>query len=196
MAFVTFKVLFAFGFPIAVQLGSEHPLPHASGRAVARSPLTAEKETLLKALNPHWFGNVMAAAKRRWSWLNGAARQATDKFPAWDVLFPFVYGGALAVSLWWVWATLGHPFHPAWIAVPLAMILTADWTEHLIQLVQLRHYLPSTEGRIPDLWVRISNCVTIIKLWLTLGFYVSLAGLVVRMILRLSDRQLVTGAGE
>ena len=37
---------------------------------------------------------------------------------------------------------------------------------------------------------------TIIKLWLTFGFYVSLAGLVVRMILTLSDRRLVTDAGE
>ena len=171
-------------------------LPHASGPAAAQNPLNAEEQALLKPLHLRWFGHGLEAAARSWSWLIGVGRQAGETFQFIDVLFSFVYGGALAGSLWWVWTTLGHPFHQAWIAAPLAMILTADWTEHLIQLVQLRHYLPSTEGRIQSLWVRMSNCATIIKLWLTLGFYVSLAGLVVRMILTLSDRRLVTAAGE
>ena len=171
-------------------------LPHASDPAAALNPLNAEEHVLLKPRHLRWFGHGLEAAARYWSWLIGVGQQAGETFQFIDVLFPFVYGGALASSLWWVWTTSGHPFHPAWIAAPLAMILTADWTEHLIQLVQLRHYLPSTEGRIQSLWVRISNCATIIKLWLTFGFYVSLAGLVVRMILTLSDRRLVTDAGE
>ena len=182
MASVTLNALLTPGFPVAVLFGGDHLPSHATGRAAARRQPIDGTQDKPEPLARHWLMFV--------------GRWAVEKHRTLDLLFPFAYGGALAVSLWWVWATLGHPFHPAWIAAPLAMILTADWTEHLIQLVQLRHYLPSTEGRIQSLWVRISNCATIIKLWLTLGFYVSLAGLVVRMILTLSDRRLVTDAGE
>ena len=182
MAPVTVNALLTPGFPVTVLFGGHHLPSPATGRTAAIRQSIDGTQGRSEPLTRHWLAFV-----DRW---------AEEKHLTLDLLFPVAHGGALAVSLWWVWATLGHPFHPAWIAAPLAMILTADWTEHLIQLVQLRHYLPSTEGRIQSLWVRISNCATIIKLWLTFGFYVSLAGLVVRMILTLSDRRLVTDAGK
>ena len=76
------------------------------------------------------------------------------------------------------------------------MILTSDWTENLIHLAQLRHYVSSNEGRIQGLWIQISSCATIIKLWLTSGLYVSLVGLLVRLILTLLDKRLVADAVE
>lgn len=139
---------------------------------------------------------VLSHAKGFWSWLKPAGRQAEEKFLIQDLLFPLFYGGALAASLWWVWVTVGRPFHPAWIVAPLAMILTADWTENLIHLAQLRHYVPSNEGRIQSFWIQVSSCATIIKLWLTLGLYVSLVGLVIKLIVSLSERHLVVDAAE
>lgn len=194
MALITFKVHVAFGFPLDVQLGGEQLLPHASGHAAVINPLSAKTQALLKALNPRWLGSGLDAAKRCWPWLNEATRQATEKFPARSVLFPVVYGGALAVNLWWVWETLGHPFYPAWIVAPLAMILTADWTEHLLQLAQLSHSVSSNKSRAQNLWLEISGCATTITLWLTLGLYLSLMGLVAKLMVMLAHRRLFVDA--
>ena len=91
---------------------------------------------------------------------------------------------------------VGYSFHPAWTVAPLAMIVTADWTVHLIHLAQLRHYVPSHGGRMHNFWVQMGGCATMIKLWLTLGLYVSLVGLVVRIFLTLSERRLTAAAAE
>ena len=196
MAPVTVNALLTPGFPVTVLFGGNHLPSPATGRTAAiRQPIGGTQDTP-EPMNRRWSRYKTIAVAEYRNWLTFVGHWAEEKHLTLGLLFPFAYGGALAGSLWWVWATLGHPFHPAWIAAPLAMILTADWTEHLIQLVQLRHYLPSTEARMPDLWVRISNGATIIKLWLTLGLYVSLAGLVVRMILTLSDRRLVSDAAK
>jgi hypothetical protein len=158
--------------------------------------LTPGEQRVPELLNLHWFGYQREAAKKYWSWLNALGRQAGEKCLALDLLFSFVYGGAFAANLWWVWATVGRPFHPVWIVAPLAMILTADWTENLIQLAQLRHYVPSNEGRIQSFWIQMSSCATMIKLWLTLGLYVSLVGLVIKLIASFSERHLVVDAAE
>ena len=196
MAPVTVNALLTPGFPVTVLFGGNHLPSPATGRTAAiRQPIGRTQDTP-EPMNRRWSRYTTIAVAEYRNWLTFVGHWAEEKHLTLDLLFPFAYGGALAVSLWWVWATLGHPFHPAWIAAPLAMILTADWTEQLIQLVQRRQYLPPTERRIQSLWVRVSNCATTIKLWLTLGFYVSLAGLIVRMILTLSDRRLMTDTGE
>ncbi len=190
------KALLALGFPVVVLLGGDQVLSHASGRAaVGKQPFQTE-QGVPKPLNLRWFGYGTEAAMEFWAKLGEVGRQAEKRFLLLDLVFPLFYGGALAASLWWIWVTLGRPFHPAWIVAPLAMILTADWMENLIQLTQLRRYVSSNEGRIQDLWIQISSCATIIKLWLTSGLYVSLAGLVVRMIFTLSDRRMATDVAE
>ncbi len=194
MTLPTFNIVFPLGFPIAMPSGGGQRLPHASAPAAAQNSLTTEEHTLLKPLHARWLGSGLDAAKRSWSWLTGAAQQAGKTLPTVDLLFPFVYGGALAVNLWWVWETLGHPFHPAWIVAPLAIIVMADWAENLLQLAQRRHSGSSHEDRIQNLWLEISACATIIKLWLALGLYVSLVGLVVKFIVVRSHRRLTVNA--
>ena len=49
---------------------------------------------------------------------------------------------------------------------------------------------------VQDLWIRMSGCATIIKLWLTSGLYVSLARLVISMIVTYSTRRMMTNATE
>ncbi len=196
MTSMIFKAFLAVGLPVAVLLGGSWVLSHMSGRACAGDLPTQTEQGVPKPLNLRWFGYGTEAAMEFWAKLGDAGRQAEKRFLLLDLVFPLFYGGALAASLWWIWVTLGRPFHPAWIVAPLAMILTADWTENLIQLAQLRHYVSSNEGRLQGLWIQISSCATIIKLWLTSGLYVSLVGLVVRMIFTLSDRRLVADAAE
>lgn len=191
-----FIALLALGFPVVVLLGGDEVLSTASGRSAATHQLTDGKQDTPKPLNLRWFGYGTDAAKTYWCWLKSAGRDAERTFLTMDLLFPLFYGGALAASLGWVWMTLGRPFHPAWIIAPLAMIAMADWTENLIQLAQLRHYVPSDESRIQDLWIHLSSCATIIKLWLTSGLYMSLIGLVVRMVFTLSDRRVTADALE
>ena len=177
------------GFPVELRLGDDQTLPDPGSLTSAITLPIARKQSEAESLKLHRFGPGAEAAKRIWSSLNSAARQAKEKLLTMGLLFSFVYGRAIAGSLWWIWVKVGHPFHPAWIVAPLAMIITADWTEHLIQLAQFRHYVPSHEGRMHNFWIQMSGCATMIKLWLTLGFYVSLVGLVVRMISALSIRR-------
>ena len=194
MASMALDRCMTLGFPVELRLGDDQTLPDPGSLTSAITLPISRKQSEPESLKLHRFGPGAEAAKIIWSSLNSAARQAKEKLLTMGLLFSFVYGGAIAGSLWWIWVKVGHPFHPAWIVAPLAMIITADWTEHLIQLAQFRHYVPSHEGRMHNFWIQMSGCATMIKLWLTLGFYVSLVGLVVRMISALSVRRLAASA--
>lgn len=194
MADKIFTALLALGFPITVLLGGDVVLSGASGRPPAVCQLTDEKQFAPKPLNRRWFGYGAEDAKAYWSWLESTGRQTEKTFLTLDLLFPFLYGGALAASLWWIWMTLGRPFHPAWILAPLVMITMADWLENLIQLAQLRHYMESNGQYVQSLWIQLAGCATIIKLWLTGGLYVSLAGLILKLLLTCPDRRLAGDA--
>lgn len=181
------------GFPLEVLLGSKQIQPYPKGVTSTLTQPPPEEKKAAKWLNLLRLGSGGGAGKRFWSWLNDAGRQAGEKFLTMDLLFAVTYGGALAASLWWVWVTVGHPFHPAWIVAPLAMMLIAEWTEYLIQLAQLRQYVASDESRIQHVWIQISSCETTLRLWLTLGLYVSLVELVLRTIFTVPNRP-VAGA--
>lgn len=196
MTSIASNTFITLGFPVEVRLGGDRIPSDPSGRVVAMNQPTDGKRDTPKPLNRRWVGDGTGAAKKCWSWLKPAGRQAEKEFLTLNLLFPFLYGGALAACLWWVWMALERPFHPAWIIAPLAIILTADWTENLIQLAQIHHYVSSNEGRIQDLWIQSSSCATIMKLWLTSGLSMSLIGLAVRMIVTLSDRRMATDAAE
>ena len=196
MASMALSTCMTLGFPLEVRLGDDQTLPHPSGLTSAITQPIFGKTSEGELIKFHRFGSGVEAAKRFRSWLNSAEGQAGDKFLTMGLLFSFVHGGAIAGSLWWVWVKVGYPFHPAWIVAPLAMIVTADWTEHLIHLAQLRHYIPSHGGRMHNFWIQLGGCATMIKLWLTLGFYVSLLGLVVRIFLTRSERRLTAAAAE
>ncbi|HYN22425.1 MAG TPA: hypothetical protein VE078_15800 [Thermoanaerobaculia bacterium] len=93
-----------------------------------------------------------------------------------DLVFPFLYCGALAASLLMAWASLGRTFNPAWILAPLVITLLADWTENLTQLKQLQRFLDGLA--LQENWIRIASTATALKLsffyasWLLLFFLV------------------------
>ena len=186
----------ALGDPIEVLVGGGSILPHPRGRAAVTISLTPGEQKAQERLNLRRSGYGTEAAKACWLWLTCTAHESGEKFLTLHLLFPFVYGGTLAANLWWVWVAVGRPFHPAWIMAPLAMMLAAEWTEHFIQRAQLRPYVSSNDDPLPTLWIQISSCATMVKLWLTFGLYVSLVGLVVKLIVSLSERHLVVDAAE
>ncbi|ULA60839.1 MAG: conserved membrane protein of unknown function [Nitrospira sp.] len=196
MAGKIFSALLALGFPIAVLFCGDAVMSGASGRAAAIHQLTDGKPNGPRPLNQRWFGYGSDAAQAYWCWLTPAGRQVEKRFLALDLLFPLLYGGALAASLGWVWTALERPFHPAWILAPLVMITMADWLENLIQLAQLRHYMSSNEQYVQSRWIQLSSCATIVKLWLTSGLYITLVGLILNFLFTFSGRRLANDAAK
>jgi hypothetical protein len=191
MASITFDRFTAPRFPVEV-LEEDKVLSYLSCcGASMTSPLPYEQK-VLQPLIHCWFRHE--DSQRQWprrSCLNGWAE---DQFLTLNLLFTIVYGGATAVGLWWVWRTAGCPFHPAWIIAPFAVIMTTDWTDHLIQLLQFRHCVSSNGERFETLVIQISSYATVIKTWLTLGLYVSLVGLTVKGFVRFWNRGLEVDA--
>lgn len=196
MADKRFAALLALGFPTTVLLCGSDKLSGGSDRAAALCRLIDGKQEHPRPLHQRWFGYGVDALQEYCSWFKPAGRRAEENILALTLLFPFLYGGALAASLGWIWVTLGRPFHPAWIIAPLVVITMADWLENLIQLAQLRHYVSSNEQCVQSLWIQLSSLATIIKLWIASGLYVSLAGLVLKMLLTFSGRRLASDAVE
>ena len=134
-------------------------------------------------------------ARAYWCWLTSGGRQPKSQFLTLDCLFSWLYGSALAASLCWMWMALGQPFHPGWIFAPLVMITMADGLENLVQAAQLRYMSPN-EPSAKSLWIQLAACATILKLWLTRGLYVTLAGLILNFLCTFSERHLATDAIE
>ena len=81
-----------------------------------------------------------------------------------DLVFPTLYGTALAVSLVTASAMLGSPVHVAWVVAPVVVTVLADWVENLVQLDQLRNYIESGETGLVARWIHVASTATIIKL--------------------------------
>jgi hypothetical protein len=109
------------------------------------------------------LGYDAGAVDRYWGALDGA-RTAEQHFLEVDLLFPFLYGGALAASLLLAWSMLGRPFSPAWIMAPVAITMLADWTENLVQLAQLRRYSTGGAHALQAGWIRVASAATSLKL--------------------------------
>ncbi|WHZ23955.1 MAG: hypothetical protein OJF47_003067 [Nitrospira sp.] len=189
MTGTTLNAVIALGFPIAVLLGGGPVLNRISGRASTIKRLTQAGHTVPKPLNMRWLGYGPAAVRIYWRALQKPGRLTERTFLRLDLLFPFLYGGALSASLWWVWVTLNNPFPLVWLTAPLAIALAADWTENLVQLNQLGRFQDGSEGdgNLQGAWIRVSSCATIIKLWLMSSLYVAL-GLLVWDILTTGER--------
>jgi hypothetical protein len=85
-----------------------------------------------------------------------------ERFLEMDLVFPFLYGGALAASLLTAWAALGRPYNPVWILAPLFIALLADWTENFVQIGQLQRHLAGIG--LQDGWIQVASTATALKL--------------------------------
>ena len=137
-----------------------------------------------KPLNERIRGYDAADLDRHWGSLDGRARRFEQRFLELDLLFPCLYGAALATSLLLAWAALGRPFHPAWLVVPVGITVVAHWTENLVQLSELHAYAESGRVGLDAVPIQIASTATVIKLVFFSGAALMLLGLAVLMLAR------------
>jgi hypothetical protein len=160
----TIVAILMLSLPVVVFLGGAWIMAEMSGLEPVKQQ---------KPLNRR-FGYDADAVQRYWQALDERARGADGRFLKLDLVFPFLYGGALATGLLLGWASLGQPFNPAWLLAPIAIVLLADWTENLVQLGQFDRF--SAGIALQEGWIRVASAATAMKLvffyasWLVLFF--------------------------
>lgn len=168
---VTALVLLAI--PAAAFLGGGTLLNQLSGR----------KEVPKPGLGLRFHYNASDAEAY---WTACEVPSAERTFLELDLIFPCLYGGALAASLLFAWATLGRPFHAGWIVAPVFLTLLTDWTENLIQLGQIERYLAPLRRPLEAGWIQAASLATALKLSFFGASWLALLLLLGRMVYRAS----------
>lgn len=127
-----------------------------------------------KTLNMRPLGYDKPTFTRFYTALNKDGRKVEQLFLELDLIFPFLYGGALAASLLFAWIMLDRPFSPAWFLVPVAIIVVADWTENLIHIGQIGKFASERTPDVSSFWVRFASIATVIKIWTIVVSYLQL----------------------
>ena len=137
-----------------------------------------------KGLGMRYRGYTLPYVNQRWSALGTNLKFERLSLEI-DLVFPFVYGGALAAALLLAWAAAGRPFAPIFIVAPVAIAVIADWTENLIQLGQLKLFDASKpDGGLDSTMIQLASVATMTKLFFLMGSYLFLVVLVFLMIKR------------
>ncbi|MFN7928180.1 MAG: hypothetical protein U0Y68_09565 [Blastocatellia bacterium] len=129
-------------------------------------------------------GYSLQEVKQCWEAFSPEALLAEERFLQLDLVFPFVYGGALTISLLLAWALLGRPFRPVWLLTPVVITMLADWTENLTQLGQLRLFTMKRGGALQANWIWLASLATTVKLLFFTLTAVGLLALVVLLFFR------------
>ncbi|HEU4557108.1 MAG TPA: hypothetical protein VFS20_04635 [Longimicrobium sp.] len=164
------RVLLLAALPIIAFVGGGALMMRHTGRDHVRAVLdnSVRNGTLTKAdsahLNMRWReGYDREAFRRYWNALDDKARGIEERFLEFDLVFPFLYGGALAASLLMAWAALGRPVHPAWVLLPVLILVAADWTENLVQLGQVRRWNAGGDAALQAGWIGVASAATRVK---------------------------------
>jgi hypothetical protein len=164
MTSVTIKAIFLLALPLAIFVGGAWMMGAISNRQEVQARLRAvAKAEDQKPLNQRaWYD--LADADRHWGALDSETRAAEQLFLELDLVFPFLYGAALATSLLLAWAALGRDFSPLWTVAPVIITVVADWTENLVQLGQLRAYARAGREALAAGWIQVASAATLVKL--------------------------------
>lgn len=157
--------------PLAAFLGGGWILNRASGRQLPAEP---------KPLNMRWKGYDATEAAAFWQAVEKLAPGAEKKFLLLDLVFPFLYAGALAAGLLLGWSFLGLPCSPVWLLAPVVLGMLADWTENLIQLQQLARF--TVHQTVEEGGIRIAGAATSVKLAVLGLSYLMLALLILAVL--------------
>ena len=159
MASALLKMLFILAFPAVVFVVTNYLMMHSTGRYKFRHKKDYPDSV---PLNLRWKGYDEEAITNYWTWLDKKnARVAEQRFLEADLVFPFFYGGAMLTSLLLAWVWLERPFDPSWLVIPVAVAVLADWTENLVQLPHLRHFVPGES--LQGSWIQVASIATITK---------------------------------
>ena len=152
------SVLLAAAMPVVVFFVVGTAMSIVTGRQAA---LAHAHPPDLKPLNMRISYNV-DDVDRFWGALGANGLTAEQRFLKADLLFPTIYGGALAASLWWLCRLIGWS-----VTIPLAAVTigaVADWTENLVQLELLRRYAQTGRAGLDPHTVQIASVATLVKL--------------------------------
>jgi hypothetical protein len=166
-----------FFLPLLVFIGGGAAMRRLTERREVARQLKANLSSRWDILAPNQrlFGYTVDGLKRYWGALNPHALALEHKALRLDLLFPLLYGSALAVSLLLAWNHRSASFFPGWLLPLLVTVcLFSDWTENLIQLRELRLYKQTDRKTLEAGWVRIASAGTSLKLLCFLGCYVSI----------------------
>jgi hypothetical protein len=166
------KLLLIVALPVVLFIAGGYPMMQMTGRDQFPARRAAPESV---PLNFRIKGYDAAAAGAYWQWLGAEGRLAERRFLEADLVFPFLYGGALLASLLLAWAWLGRPFAPLWLAAPVAVTVIADWIENLVHWRELARVLRG-EAVAPG-WVQLASGATSAKLvgfWLCAALVVAL----------------------
>lgn len=149
-----FVVFIAGARLMAAWTGHEHVTARLQQHAAAddRTPLNQR------------FGYDVAAVARHWGALDGESFAAERQFLELDLVFPFFYGAAFAVSLLLGAGLVAPSMSRAWLIVLVAIVVSSDWTENLLQLGQLRQFVEGGAEALQESWIRVASVATVIKL--------------------------------
>jgi hypothetical protein len=149
--------------PAAVSIGGAALLTRLSGRALVTAQLATLPEEHRKPLNSRWRYD-RSAVEQHWCALDAKALAAETRFLEMDLVYPFAYGGAFLTALLLGWAMLGRPFNPAWLIVPVAVTVVADWAENLTILPQIRAYTLGGADALDAGRIAMASAATAVKL--------------------------------
>lgn len=170
--------------PAAVSIGGAALLSRLSGRAIVTAQLATLPEEHRKPLNSRWHYD-RPAVEQHWRALDEKALAAETRFLEMDLVYPFAYGGAFLAALLLGWAMLGRPFSPAWLVVPVAVAVVADWAENLTILPQLRAYTAGGAAALDAGRVAMASVATAVKLAGIVALVVLTIGVLILVIRRM-----------
>ena len=185
MARAIMDAVMVLALPTAVLLGGGWAMVHAVGREEVTRQLdekAAAKDR--KPLNQRLKGYESADVGRHWDALDPNALAIEERFLELDLVFPVLYGAALAAALLMAWTMLGRPFHPGWLILPVAITIVADWIENLVQLSQLHLYLVKGGPALQAVWVQVASTATVLKLAFLITSLLLVVGLSGWMVVR------------
>jgi hypothetical protein len=149
--------------PAGVAIGGAALLTRLSGRAAVTAQLATLPEGDRTPLNSRWRYDGPAVA-RHWAALDRTGLAAETRFLEMDLVYPFAYGGAFLAALLIGWAMLGRPFNPAWLVVPVAATVVADWVENLTILPQIRAFTAGGAAALDAGRIAVASAATAVKL--------------------------------
>src|SRR5712692_3207248 len=147
MTRVIVQALIIIALPTFALVGGGWLMSEISGRAVPANQ---------KPLGQR-FGYDADNAQTHWSTFDDRALRAEQRFLELDLVYPFLYGSALAFSLVIAWTSLGRPFNSLWLAAPLLIMVLADWTENLAQLHEMKRFMANRATALNADWIRVAS---------------------------------------
>ena len=163
------RVMFAIVIPLGVSLILGLLMMDLTGRNKF-----LETENPSAPLYSRIIGYDETEVRNHWNWLGADGREVERRFLLVDLAFPIAFGSGFLAGLFLAWGGAGRPFRVGWLVVPVMITVLADWTENLIQLVQLSRF--SNDVPLQVAWIRVASFATSTKL---LFFIVSIALIIV-----------------